>query len=102
MGRSWYLRRALVLPVLAPIIRAWWAVTFQLYWVRTCAVSRRVRVVQACFREVWSISFMSGEGTLEGEHLLLRRSHECLTSEMGEGYREDGKPQVDDTVIYPR
>jgi hypothetical protein len=25
-----------------------------------------------------------------------------LTSEMGEGYRGDGKPQVDDTVIYPR
>ena len=31
---------------------------------------------------------MSGEGTFEGEHLLLRRAHECLTSEMGEGYRE--------------
>ena len=28
MGRSWYLRRALVLPGIAPIIRAWWAVTF--------------------------------------------------------------------------
>ena len=26
MGRSWYLRRALVVPVLALIIRAWWAV----------------------------------------------------------------------------
>ena len=24
----------------------------------------------------------------EGEHLLLRRAHECLTSVMGEGYRE--------------
>ena len=28
MGRSWYLRRALVLPGIALIIRAWWAVTF--------------------------------------------------------------------------
>ena len=56
MGRSWYLRGALVVPVFALIIRAWWAVTFQLYWVRTCTVSRRVGVVQACFREVWSIS----------------------------------------------
>ena len=25
MGRSWYLRRALVLPGIALIIRAWWA-----------------------------------------------------------------------------
>ena len=25
MGRSWYLRRVLVVPVLALIIRAWWA-----------------------------------------------------------------------------
>ena len=45
---------------------------------------------------------MSGEGTFEGEHLLLRRAHECLTSEMGEGYRGDGKSQVDGTVIHPR
>jgi len=49
---------------------------------------------------------MSGRGHFEGEHLLLRKSHECLlpmsksTRHMGEGYREDGKPQVDDTVIY--
>ena len=35
MGRSWYLRRALVLPGIALIIRAWWAVTFPLHWVRT-------------------------------------------------------------------
>ena len=35
MGRSWYLRRALVVPVFALIIRAWWAVTFPLHWVRT-------------------------------------------------------------------
>ena len=102
MGRSWDLRRALVLPGIALIIRAWWAVTFPLHWVRTCTVSRRMGVVQACFREVRSISFMSGRGHFEGEHLLLRKSHECLTSEMGEGYRGDGKPQVDDTVIYPR
>ena len=88
MGRSWYLRRALVVRVFTLIIRAWWAVTFLLHWVRTCTVSRRMRVVWACFREVWSISFMSKEGTFEGEHLLLRRAHECLTSVMGEGYRE--------------
>ena len=31
---------------------------------------------------------MSGEGTFEGEHLLLRRAHECWTPVMGEGYRE--------------
>ena len=55
MGRSWYLRRALVLPGIALIIRAWWAVTFPLHWVRTCTVSRRVRVVQACFRDAWSM-----------------------------------------------
>ena len=55
MGGSWYLRRALVLPGIALIIRAWWAVTFPLHWVRTCTVSRRVRVVQACFRDVWSM-----------------------------------------------
>ena len=63
MGRSWYLRRALVLPGIALIIRAWWAVTFLLHRVRTCTVSRRVRAVWACFREVWSIPFMPGEGT---------------------------------------
>ena len=45
MGGSWYLRRALVVPVFALIIRAWWAVTFQLHWVRTCTVSRRMGVV---------------------------------------------------------
>ena len=51
---------------------------------------------------------MSGRGHFEGEHLLLRKSHECLlpmsksTRHMGEGYREDGKPQVDDTVIHSR
>ena len=45
MGRSWYLRRALVLPGIALIIRAWWAVTFLLQWVRTCTVSRKVGVV---------------------------------------------------------
>ena len=72
MGRSWYLRRALVLPGIALITRAWWAVTFPLHWVRTCTVSRRMGVVQACFREVRSISFMSGRGHFEGEHLLLR------------------------------
>ena len=49
---------------------------------------------------------MPGRGHFEGEHLLLRKSHECLLSmsesqsrHMGDGYREDGKPQVDDTVI---
>ena len=51
---------------------------------------------------------MSGRGHFEGEHLLLRKSHECLlprsksTRHMGDGYREDGKPQVDDTVIQLR
>ena len=50
---------------------------------------------------------MSGRGHFEGEHLLLRKSHECLlprsesqSRHLGDGYREDGKPQVDDTVIY--
>ena len=39
MGRSWYLRRALVLPAIALIIRAWWAVTFPLHWVSMpCAI----------------------------------------------------------------
>ena len=55
MGRSWYLRRALVLPGIALIIRAWWAVTFPLHWVRTCTVSRRVRVVEACSKNARSM-----------------------------------------------
>ena len=52
---------------------------------------------------------MSGRGHFEGEHRLLRKSHECLlprsesqSRHMGDGYREDGKPQVDDTVIRSR
>ena len=51
---------------------------------------------------------MPGRGHFEGEHLLLRKSHECLlprsksTRHMGDGYREDGKPQVDDTVIHSK
>ena len=56
MGGSWYLWRA---RAFALITRAWWAVTFPLDWVRTCAVSRTVRVDQACFRDAWSISFKS-------------------------------------------
>ena len=55
MGGSWYLRRALVIPVFALIIRAWWAVTFPLRWARTCTVSQRMRVEEACFRDVWSM-----------------------------------------------
>ena len=45
---------------------------------------------------------MSGEGTFEGEHLLLRRAHECSISLMGEGIVKAGKLQVDDTVIHSR